>query len=270
MSTEQTTTRGLLVAVCGIDASGKTTQAARIAEHLRDTRPVHVARQPTDLYRGDDLVRSVASLDCRTPEALRELALLAAFDLARHARTTIRPRLARGETVIADQYAFPTYAFFQASGLTEMDWLVELNRYAPVPDVTICLDVPAETAASRLVLRGGSLRQKQDIDLRRLIDSRQTYLEQPWGRRTTYHVVDGARPIDDVAHDVLALVDSAAQDLLDGPSGEVLASDPAESPQDPVAAPESTPPAADEQSPSTDENPSKPPRTPEQGTSVLV
>ncbi len=254
-------TRGLLVAVCGIDASGKTTQAARIAEHLRDSRPVHATRQPTDLYRGDDLVRSVESLDRRTPEAMRELALLAAFDLARHARTVICPRLDRGETVIADQYVFATYTFFQACGV-EMDWLVELNRFAPAPDVTICLDVPAETAASRIVHREGSLRQKQDIDLRRLLDSRQTYLEQPWGRRTAYHVIDGARPIDEVARDVLSLVDSAAQDLYERRGGVPVEG--AAAPQHGTAAtPEPCAPAKDPYS-------SKPPRTPEQGTSVLV
>ncbi|MDM8085855.1 dTMP kinase [Cellulomonas cellasea] len=265
MSTEETPTRGLLVAVCGIDASGKTTQAARIAEHLRDSRPVHITRQPTDLYRGDDLVRSVESLDRRTPEAMRELALLAAFDLARHARTVICPRLDRGETVIADQYVFSTYTFFQACGLTEMDWLVQLNRFAPAPDVTLYLDVPAETAASRIVHREGSLRQKQDIDLRRLIDSRQTYLEQPWGRRTTYHVVDGARPIDEAARDVLSLVDSAAQDLED----RTRKGAPARSAD--IAAPCSPAKEASATEPSPkDPFSSEPPPTPEQGTSVLV
>ncbi|MFI2753824.1 dTMP kinase [Cellulomonas sp. P22] len=247
MSTD--TPRGLLVAVCGIDGSGTSTQVDRLAEHLGTSTATHVAHVPTDLYRGDDLVRAVLEPDQRSEENIRELALFAAFDLARHARTVLRPRLAAGETVVADGYVYGSYAYFRSRGITDVEWLMHLNRYAPVPDVTICLDVPPETAASRVVHRDGSLRQHRDVDLDRMITSRRLYLDQPWGRRTSFHVVDGARPVDDVARDVTSLVESAAQELTERLEAEARAARAADAVIEPTDGP---------------------PRTPEHGTSVLA
>src|ERR1700722_5945634 len=93
--TTGTDTTGLLVAFCGIDGSGKTTQLTRLATAL-EPRPRRRTRQPSDVYRGDAEVRRYLNqevTDSEARELLPEMALFAAFDRLRHLRTLIRPPL---------------------------------------------------------------------------------------------------------------------------------------------------------------------------------
>jgi dTMP kinase len=56
--------RGTLIAVCGIDGSGKTTQLARLRQYLEArSAPVVTTRQPTDRYRRDPVVRAALNLE---------------------------------------------------------------------------------------------------------------------------------------------------------------------------------------------------------------
>jgi hypothetical protein len=68
----------------------------------------------------------------------RTLLLLYASDLAFRLRWEIRPALAAGHVVVAASYTETAIAFGEAAGLPR-EWIVELFRYAPRPD--LCLHV---------------------------------------------------------------------------------------------------------------------------------
>jgi dTMP kinase len=79
--------RGAFVVFEGIDASGKSTQARRVAE-LRDA---HFTFEPGDTPVGVDLRRWV--LDAATPMTPITEALLMLADRSHHVRTVIEPTL---------------------------------------------------------------------------------------------------------------------------------------------------------------------------------
>jgi dTMP kinase len=197
---------GYFIAVCGIDGSGKTTQVANIRDYLAAGSDVFVTKQPTDLYRNDPDVRAL--LDLRTDGALltAELALLAAFDRARHVRTQILPNLTGDGCVITDRYVYSTYSYFMARGITDLPWLKDINRLAPEPDLAIYVDVPPEVAAQRVIARDGSSRKREELDIARMTTVRSYFLDQPWGKSDRFKTVDGTAPVDDVTSEVLALV----------------------------------------------------------------
>lgn len=200
---------GYLVAVCGIDGSGKSTQIASVVEHLGRRGPVVSTRQPTDLYRQDPLVRSMLDLDVEDREiAVPELALFAAFDRVRHVRTTVLPALRVGSAVVSDRYVYSTYAYFLARGIVDIDWLVAVNRHAPEPDLVVYLDVEPAVAARRIIARDGNSSKREELDLDRMAAVRCAFLDQPWGSSERYHVVDGAQPLAAVTAEVRALVDA--------------------------------------------------------------
>jgi dTMP kinase len=198
---------GYFVAVCGIDGSGKTTQVGVARDYLLTTTPhVLLTKQPTDLYRNDPEVRAL--LDMRRDGAYltSELALLAAFDRARHIRTQVMPALAGDGCVITDRYVYSTYCYFMARGITDLGWLKSINRLAPEPDLTIYIDVPPEVAAQRVIARDGSSRKREELDLARMTTVRSCFVEQPWGRSDRFRTVDGTAPVEEVGAQVLNLL----------------------------------------------------------------
>jgi dTMP kinase len=199
-------TDGVLIAICGLDGSGKSTQAARLAERLAGLRPATVLRPVTPLFREDTVVRSYLN-DGVPPlrtNLIPEIALLGAADRLRQYRTQIKPRLDRGEVVIMDRYVLSTYAWAYARGLRDLTWLRTLNRHLPEADLTICLDVPPAAALARIIARGDTPRW-EERDEQRLATVRAALTRDCVPPGSTVHVVDGTLPADDVAHRIAAL-----------------------------------------------------------------
>lgn len=166
---------GKLIAVCGIDGCGKTTQIQALTDWLRG-RDIDVlqTRQPSDLYRTHPLVR--AYLDEGDPRlGMQGLSLLAAADRQYHISSVIRPALTAGKWVITDRYVYSTFAFFTVRGL-DIDFVRTINRGVPMPDLSILLDVPAEIARERVMRRDGTALKYEERSLRFMDDVRQAFL----------------------------------------------------------------------------------------------
>jgi dTMP kinase len=139
----------MLVTLEGLDGSGKTTvwEALRDDERFADAVFTH---EPTDTWYGEAVQRSVAD-----PEAdpLAECFLYTA-DHAVHLAETVRPALERDRLVVSDRYADSRYAYQGATLVDRVpDALGFVQRihdpWSRAPDLTLYLDVDAETAAER-------------------------------------------------------------------------------------------------------------------------
>lgn len=137
--------RGLLLTFEGLDGSGKSTQARRLARYLGrlGLRVVHT-REPGGTPAGR---RIRAVLLGAGPEELlpqTELLLMMA-DRAQHVARVVEPALASGTVVVCERFADSSVAY-QAFGLGLERSLVEmLNRWATgglTPDLTFLLDLP--------------------------------------------------------------------------------------------------------------------------------
>jgi dTMP kinase len=159
---ERRLARGVLVAFEGIDGSGKTTQAERLARHLRDAGfAVVLTKEPTRGPHGAKL-RASASTGRLDPEA--EVALFEA-DRREHVAQVIQPALARGEVVIVDRYFFSTAAYQGARGLDPEVILARNEAFAPAPDLLVLLEIPVAVGLARIRQRGdgaGNLFERED------------------------------------------------------------------------------------------------------------
>jgi dTMP kinase len=204
---------GALIAFCGLDGSGKTTQIRLLTERLRHSHRVHCTRQPTGQFRADPVMR--AYIEGRITgrdeaEVLPEIALLAATDRFRHVRTEVIPRLRRGEVVISDRWVYTSHAYAGPRGLADGAWIRSLNRYLPAPHLTICLDVPPEAALERIRARGDVPRW-EEVDLARMRAVRSNFVNQSWGETPNYHVLDGLAPVECLSSRIGALADGVLQ-----------------------------------------------------------
>jgi dTMP kinase len=138
---------GRLLALEGIDGSGKTTQARALAATLG----ARLTHEPGATALGAALRRLLLSPEA-PPLTLRAEALLMAADRAEHVDLVVAPALAAGEWVVSDRFSGSTLAY-QGYGrgldTAELAQLVAWATSGLAPDLSILVDVPVDVAQSR-------------------------------------------------------------------------------------------------------------------------
>jgi dTMP kinase len=166
---------GSLIAVEGIDGSGKSTVAREIADALEQVglRAVLVSRATApEIANGycAEHLRTLGRLIWDYPETAKTSALgfghwahLLASWFAAVDHTVIRPAVARGTCIVADSWYYKFAARFALGvGLKQA---LGFFRDVSVPDTVIWLDVPPETClARRRTLRSTERGEWQDLD----------------------------------------------------------------------------------------------------------
>lgn len=147
--------RGKFITFEGGEATGKSTQAKRLAERLEHAGiPVIVTREPGGTPVGED-VRALIMKD-RPTDPVTELLLFAAAR-AEHMTSVIRPALYDGTWVISDRFIDSTRVYQGKLYGLERGFIEQLEKFivAPdYPDLTLILDLPASAGIERAELRG--------------------------------------------------------------------------------------------------------------------
>ncbi|HVT78637.1 MAG TPA: dTMP kinase [Acidimicrobiales bacterium] len=140
--------RGRLIAFEGGEGSGKSTQAALLAERLG----ARLTREPGGTPLGEKIRSVVLDPSSGVVDARAE-ALLMAAARAQHVAEVIEPALARGETVVTDRYIGSSLAYQGHGHGLSVEELVQLSHWATdgrPADVSVLLTVPADVAAERM------------------------------------------------------------------------------------------------------------------------
>ena len=145
---------GLFLAFEGVEGSGKTTQAALLAEALKEAgTEVVLAREPGSTPLGERIRAVVLDPALQVP-ARSELFLMLAARAA-FVEQVVRPALAAGKVVIADRFELSTLAYQGAGRGLPPDEISRGNRLATgglAPEATLLLELPPEEGARRQAL----------------------------------------------------------------------------------------------------------------------
>jgi dTMP kinase len=198
---------GRFISLEGIDGSGKSTQARRLAETLRGAgHAVTLTREPGGSPGAEEIRRLVLEGDPDRWSVETELLL---FTAARrdHLEKTIRPALARGDVVITDRFADSTRVY---QGLSRGDLRGKVDRLHDLmigvePDLTLLIDIDPETGLSRAIARKGTEQRFEDMGRDMQTRMRAGFLAMAEGN-PRFAVIDGGRPAEAVAADVAARV----------------------------------------------------------------
>lgn len=143
---------GCFITFEGGDGSGKSTQAARLAEWLREAgREVVSTREPGGTDLGVEIRHLVQHR--RGHVAPRAEALLYAADRAHHVATVVRPALERGAVVVQDRYLDSSVAYQGAGRELGAAEVRDLSLWATdglLPDATFLLDLDPAVSRARL------------------------------------------------------------------------------------------------------------------------
>ncbi|MFD2257443.1 dTMP kinase [Luteolibacter algae] len=141
----------MFIVIEGIDGTGKSTQAKRLAEYLEAKGQTVVSSfEPTDGPWGT-LLRNSAETGRLSPEEELETFIK---DRREHVSKKIAPALAQGKIVILDRYYFSTMAYQGARGFDPTEIRKKNEAFAPVPDLLLILDLDLDKALSRIGGRG--------------------------------------------------------------------------------------------------------------------
>ncbi len=189
--------RGRLIAIEGIDQSGKRTQAALLAQKLRK-RGYSAAVWNFPDYSTPLGGQLRAYLAGRSELNYRAVHLLYAANKWEKA-TELKQELRRGRNIIVNRYSPSNLVYGAAHGLP-LEWLRTLESGLPEAEAVFVLDITPSTSFARK-------RQQRDVheaDRRYLNRVRTIYLRL--SRRYGWRVIDGNRSPRIVRSELWALM----------------------------------------------------------------
>lgn len=205
---------GLFITLEGVEGSGKSTQAGKLADFLmrRGYRTLST-REPGGTETGESIRRLLLKSDDGSVGRETELLLYMA-DRAQHVRDVIRPALESGSIVVCDRFSDATLAY-QAGGrgLPE-DTVSDLNILATgglKPHLTILLDLPEDEGLSRAQGRGGGFDRMEREERSFHRDVRNAYLEIARREPGRVKIVDAGGTEEEVGRAVVSLVEQALE-----------------------------------------------------------
>lgn len=148
--------RGAFITLEGGEGAGKSTQLRLIVEHLRRAGFEAISTREPGGSPGAEILRETLLSGVLKPLGSAAEALLFAAARIDHIDITIEPALAAGVFVVSDRFADSTRAYQGALGNLDPRFMRALERItlgALRPDLTIVLDLPAETGLARAALR---------------------------------------------------------------------------------------------------------------------
>lgn len=196
---------GAFLSFEGIDGSGKSTQAHRLADSLRSLgHAVTLTREPGGSKGAEEIRALVLQGNPDRWSAETELLL---FTAARrdHLEKTIRPALARGEIVITDRFADSTrmYQGLRGNLASTVNSLHDL-MIGTEPDLTFLVDLDPELGLSRALSRNGTEQRFEDMGLAVQKQMRAGFLALA-ALHPRIRTIDGARDPDSIADEILSL-----------------------------------------------------------------
>ena len=201
---------GIFISFEGIDGSGKSTQAKRLAATLRDLghEAVHT-REPGGSVGAEEIRSLVLEGD---PDRWSPESEILLFTAARrdHLEKTITPAIEAGKIVICDRFADST-RMYQGISRGDLRGVVDQLHSLMIgrePDLTIIVDMDPAIGLSRALSRQTSEERFEGFgeDLQTKMRAGFLQLAQEFPDRC--EIINGAQDMDAVASDILAVVQS--------------------------------------------------------------
>jgi len=204
-------TRPPFIVFEGGEGAGKSTQSRALADYLEARgHRVRRTREPGGTPAAE-AIRAVLLDTAHTGLDDRAEALLFAAARGDHAARVIRPALAAGDIVISDRYLDSSVAYQGVARDLGAERVADLSLWATgglVPDLTIVLDVDPAVGLARVV--GPDRLESEPVEWHRRV--RQAFLDIAAVAPDRYLVLDGTRPVEDLAVEIATVVSDLVGD----------------------------------------------------------
>ena len=203
---------GKLIAVEGLDGSGKSTQVYLIKRwlELEGYKVFYTEWNSSAIVR--DATRKGKKRNLLTPTTF---SLIHCTDFADRYERNILPMLKAGFIVLADRYKFTALARDGVRGCPQR-WVESLYSFAVQPDITFYFRLPLNVALGRILAgrpelkyheAGMDLNLSQDIvESFRIFQGRIHKAYERLGRKYRFTMIDSNRPVEVIQEEVRRII----------------------------------------------------------------
>lgn len=187
--------KGLLIVFEGIDGTGKSTQLQLLHEALSHAGyPVISTREPTDSIWGKKIR---ALYQNRAGVSKEEELSFFIKDRKEHVESLILPAISDNKIILCDRYFLSTAAYQGAAGF-DPEEILDMNSFAPTPDLAFLFEVPATVCIQRITgSRGDTLNDFEKLENLLQVQAIFAKLEQQY-----IHRIVADKPLEEVFNKV--------------------------------------------------------------------
>jgi len=191
--------RGVLITFEGVEGSGKSTQAERLAKRLAALGvPFLVSREPGGTEIGEAIREILLNPQHNEMHGLTELFLYLA-SRNQHVREKVMPALATGKVVILDRFGDSSIAYQGAGRELGEKLVARLNKLATAdlkPNLTVLVDVSVKVGQGRKASGILDRLERERVEFHERV--RQGYLQAARRAPGRFRIVDGTLPADEL------------------------------------------------------------------------
>ena len=189
---------GFFIVFEGGDGAGKSTQVKKLTQKLESiNETVVLTREPGGTELGKKIREILLDQD-EFEVTPRMEALLFAADRSINMSQNIKPALEKGFVVIGDRHIDSSIAYQGVGRGLGAQTIEDISRWAVqgiVPDLTVLLDVDANTGQSRLESKDRLDRESADFHNK----VNQAFRDLANANPDRYIVIDAAKPVEEIA-----------------------------------------------------------------------
>jgi dTMP kinase len=189
---------GFFVVFEGGDGAGKSTQVKQLTEKLTKLKEtVVITREPGGTELGKK-IREILLDQNEFEVSPRMEALLFAADRSINMSQIIKPALEKGNVVIADRHIDSSIAYQGVGRGLGAQTIEEISRWATqeiIPDLTVLLDVDANTGQSRLQTKDRLDRESTDFHTK----VNQAFRDLAKANPDRYIVINATKPVEEIS-----------------------------------------------------------------------
>ena len=189
--------RGRIIALEGIDQSGKRTQTRLLANELKK-KGAKISTISFPIYKSPSGRQIQRFLEGKQRQSATALHMLYSLNRWENQEQIIK-LVQNSDFVIADRYYPSNLAYGVSRGLS-LEWLQGLDRGLPTASLVIVLDVPVPASFARKS-RGRDVHEK---NRQLLVKVRRRY--QTLAKKLGWKMVDATRPVEKVHEAIWRLV----------------------------------------------------------------
>jgi dTMP kinase len=187
--------RGHLIALEGLDQSGKQTQAELLRDHLKQlghkSRVVSFPDYATSI--GEEIARALQGERDYGADVMQLLYVANRYER----KPDLERWLDGGLVLVCDRYVASSVAYGEAHDL-DPRWLTDVQKFLPRAALTIMLDIAPETAVQRKAVD----RDRFERDLALLARVRASYQRQ--AAEQSWTVIDGEQAREAIAAEIVS------------------------------------------------------------------
>lgn len=210
--------RGALIVLEGADRAGKSTQARRLVEALKEQG--YQAEGMRFPERTTEIGRLVGSyLEKKSNIEDHTVHLLFSANRWEHV-PLIKEKLRSGVTLVVDRYAFSGVAFSSSKENFSLHWCKQPDVGLPKPDLVCFLNITPEAASQR----GDYGNERYETSaFQKKVKNRYTELMED--KSINWKVIDAAQSVEDVHEDIKQLSEAVIKEARDQPIGKLWVED---------------------------------------------